>query len=39
MPTMSDARRKSIQARQRKLRNAVKRTAKAAKRAKRKAGA
>ncbi|MFM9849649.1 MAG: hypothetical protein ACKVP3_21125 [Hyphomicrobiaceae bacterium] len=32
MPNMSDSRRKRIQAKQRKLKNAVKRTAKAAKR-------
>lgn len=32
MPTMSDTRRKRIQAKQRKARNAVKRAAKAAKR-------
>ena len=32
MPTMSDARRKRIQAKQRKATNALKRTAKAAKR-------
>lgn len=37
MPTMSDNRRKKIQAKQRKARNALKRTAKAEKRAKRKA--
>lgn len=33
MPTMSDARRKRIQAKQRKAKNELKRTAKAAKRA------
>lgn len=35
MPKMTDQRRKRIQAKQRKLKNAVKRTAKAAKRAER----
>ena len=35
MPNMSDSRRKRIQAKQRKLKNAVTRTAKAAKRAQR----
>lgn len=38
MPNMSDNRRKKIQASQRKAKNALKRTAKAAKRAQRKAG-
>ena len=37
MPNMSDARRKRIQAKQRKAANALKRTAKAAKRARNKA--
>ena len=39
MPTMSDARRKKIQARQRKLRNETKRVAKAEKRARNKKAA
>lgn len=39
MPTMSNARRKKIQARQRKVKNAVKREAKLAKKTRNKAAA